>query len=252
MPSVFENQELNKNQIINYDFDYVISNKYFPNNGTSNYNLFPSSGNVQNTSDGKFGERSLVLSSNKSYSTKTSINTQVLTMVFWLKQVTNHSANSTIISLDDLELKYNGNNFILNNSSSSMITLNDWTYIAIVKNSSNVYLYANGTLLTSVSHSNQINGILTLGSLSSSNEFYLNDFKLYQTVITTSELDFMRNTPMAIDDAGNIWCKEINNNGTGVEYYSTGKIITPNVVDNSDTFEIYEDKIATKEIKQLF
>lgn len=247
-----EKSEIAKNQIINYDFDFVINDDYFPNNGESMYNLFPESGKCSNIEDAKFGEKSLELT--KKYKTKNKLSLSLCTISFWIKASANSTTN--ILSLGEISLALNNGKFALNNSVSDILDLTDWNYIGLTINGTSCNLYLNGRLSLRYSNASNItlNDILVIGPDSTpANSVFINDFHIYNSIITAEELKFMQSTPIAVDNDGNIWCKALKIDNA-VEYYGNGTVVTPNIdpLDSDNHFEIYSDKIQLNEIKQIF
>lgn len=250
--SELEKSESAKNQIINYDFDWVISDAYFPNNGESKYNLFPESGKCSNSESVKFGEKSLELT--KKYKTKNKLSLSLCTISFWIKASTNSSVD--ILSLGEINLALNGGKITLNTATSSVLDLTDWNYIGLTINGVNCNLYLNGSLLLTYTNSSNVNlnNILIIGPSSTpASSVLINDFHVYNSIITAEELKFMQSTPIAVDNEGNLWCKLLKIDDA-VEYYGNGTVITPSVdpLDSDEHFEIYSDKIQLNEIKQIF
>lgn len=250
--SEMEKSESAKNQIINYDFDWVISDDYFPNNGESKYNLFPENGKCYNSEDAKFGDKSLELI--KKYKTKNSLSLSLCTISFWIKASANSSVN--ILSLGEISLALDKGKLTLNTSVSEVLDLTDWNYIGLIINGVNCNLYLNGSLLLSYTNSSNVtlNNILEIGPDSTpASSVFINDFHVYDSVIVVEELKFMQTTPIAVDNEGNLWCKSLKIDDN-VEYYGNGTVVTPSIdpLDSDNHFEIYSNKIQLNEIKQIF
>jgi len=250
--STFETAENSKNLVVLYDFDYVISNEYFPNAGNPNYNLFPSSGTVANITDAKLNDKSLILTGSKYYYTKVNLNLTPVTIMFWFK-VKKIYNDTRILKIGNIELSYSDGVFNLNNTLINKTTENmsDWNLITLSISSSSVSFYINKTLYRTISGTYSPTDFILGPSTSTTSEFYINEFKIFNSILTEGEIQFMFDTPIAIDELGNLWCKSIQYS-ENVEYYETGNVLCPEIEDSSDTLEIYENKIVVDEIKQIF